>query len=116
MIFFKGALKKDLCSNYIPGTVTRSFREALAWKERIEGKPKKGASSHIRHGDSCVISIHVDETKLFGHEEFQRASVKEHDRQSCWTSADKTKAQINSPVTFQILDNCQIDSLFRLGK
>ena len=116
MIFFKGVLKKDLCRDYIPGTVTTSFREALAWKERIEGKPKKGASSHIRHGDSCVISIHVDETKLFGHEEFQRASVKEHDRQSCWTSADKTKAQINHPVAFEILDNHQIDHFFRLGK
>lgn len=45
MIFFKGVLKKDLCRDYIPGTVTTSFREALTWKERIEGKPKKGASS-----------------------------------------------------------------------
>ena len=116
MIFFKGVLKEDLCSNYIPGTVTTSFREALTWKERIEGKPKKGASSHIRHGDSCVISIHVDETQLLSHEEFQRRSVKEHDRRSCWTSGDKTKAQVNHPVAFQILDNCQIDHFFRLGK
>ncbi len=116
MIFFKGVLKKDLCSDYIPGTVTTSFREALTWKERIEGKPKKGASAHIEHGESCVVCLHVDESKLLSHEEFQRPSVKEHDRQSCWTSADKTKAQINHPVAFEILDSRQIDHFFRLGK
>lgn len=57
MKFYKGVLVTDLKPGYIPGTVTTVFNEALMWKERISGKKAKGASKHVRHGQSVIIEI-----------------------------------------------------------
>ncbi len=110
MIFYKGVLEKDLnTSRYVPGTVTTNMSEALMWKERIEGKPKKGASLHVRHGKSVVIEINYD-GDLLSCEEFQRSGVKEHSRLNCWLSAAKDKAQINTPVSFKVLTLLEIEA------
>lgn len=102
MKFFKGVLKKGLKDNYIPGTVTTNFREALMWQERISSKKSKGPSKHIQHGEAVIIEIEY-EGVLLSHEEFQRPGVMEHHRKNCWTSSVKDKAQINSVCQYRIL-------------
>jgi hypothetical protein len=111
MKFYKGVLVTDLVSDYVPGSVTRRFNEALMWKERIESKKSKGAARHSRKGKACVIEIDFDESLLLSHEEFQRTGVSEHKRQNCWMSADHQKAQINTPVSYHILTTNEINNL-----
>lgn len=104
MIFYKGVLVSDLKESYIPGSVTTSYEEALIWKYRIESKKTKGAARHVRKGKSCVIAIEFDQTKLMNHEEFQRSEVKEHNRTSCWMSAVKDKAQLNTVCQYEVVN------------
>lgn len=114
--FYKGVLLSDLTDNYIPGTVTKDFKEALMWKERIDSKKSKGAAKHVRHGKSVIIRLHYDESNdpLLSCEEFQRQGVSEHNRNSCWLSAAKVKAQINKVVSYEILTDEQINLIFCL--
>lgn len=102
--FYKGVLACDLKENFIPGTVTKDKNEAVMWMERIMSKKNRGASRHIRHGESCLIAIEFDESLLHPHHHFQSPGVSEHDRNNCWTSAAKSKAQINAPITFRIVE------------
>lgn len=102
--FYKGVLVDDLCENFIPGTVTKDINEALLWKERAESRKCKGIHRHVRKGKAAVISIDLDADRLLDHAEFQRPGVSEHQRKSCWTSADKTKAQINHPVKYRVIE------------
>ena len=114
MIFYKGVLKSDLhIVNYVPGTVTKNFNEALMWKERIESNKSKGAAKHVRHGKAVIIEIMFDETILLDHNEFQRQGVKEHQRNNCWLSSAKDKAQINTNIDFRILTDEEINKLYK---
>lgn len=110
--FYKGVLESDLKSNYVPGTVTTVFNEALMWKERIESNKRKGAARNVRHGKSVIIEI-VYEGEIMSHEEFQRSGVKEHNRLNCWTSSAKNKAQINSVCSFRVLSTEEINKLYK---
>lgn len=112
MIFYKGVLKTDLRANYVPGTITTSFKEALMWAERISSNKVKGAARNVRHGKSVVIKIFIDDSMLKGHEYFQESGIAEHHRENCWTSAGKTKAQVNTPCDFVILTDTEINNLF----
>lgn len=112
MKFYKGVLESDLKHNYIPGTVTTVFNEALMWKERIESSKNKGAARNVRHGKAVVIEIEFG-GEILSHEEFQRSGVSEHTRSNCWTSQHKTKAQINSVVQYRILTTEEINNLYR---
>jgi len=112
MVFYKGVLQKDLSQQYIPGTVTTVFNEALMWKERIESSKKKGAAKHIRHGQAVVIEIEFN-GELISHDEFQRNGVHEHHRNNCWTSQAKDKAQINEVVKYRILTDIDINRLYK---
>lgn len=89
------------------------FKIAHIWKERISGKPKKGASSHISHGKSFVIEIIYDGS-LNNHNEFQTTGISEHNRLNCWTSAAKDKAQINVACKYRVLSKEEVDKLFTL--
>ena len=111
--FYKGVLVTDLKPGYVPGTVTTVFNEALMWKERISGKKTKGASKHIRHGQSQIVEIAYT-GDLLDHTHFQKEGVCEHSRPNCWTSAAKTKAQINTPCQYRVLSNSEINQLFNL--
>jgi hypothetical protein len=113
MVFYKGTLRSFLKPGFIPGTVTRDVNEAACWADRISGKSKKGPSKHISHGKSCVIAIVYDEKKLKPAAEFQRPGVHEHKRENCWTSDAKIKAQINTPVEYEILTDEEIWDLLR---
>lgn len=107
MIFYKAVPKKDLKENYIPGTVTNQFEEAFTWFNRYNSTKKniKGAGKHIQRSEAVIIKFEYDDNKLLCHDEFQRQGVKEHDRESCWTSAGKQKAQINEPINnYKVLD------------
>jgi hypothetical protein len=110
--FYKGVLESDLKTSYVPGTVTTVFNEALMWKERIESNKTKGAARNVRHGKSVIIEI-VYESDIATHEEFQRSGVKEHNRVNCWTSSAKNKAQINSVCQYRILDDSEINQLYK---
>lgn len=111
-IFYKGVAKKDLeRSDYIPGTVTTSFKEALMWKERIESSKRKGAARNVRHGESVVIEI-TFYGDIKDHSYFQKAGVSEHERDNCWTSVIKDKAQINIPVNYRVLTKSELNELF----
>lgn len=110
--FYKGVLESDLKSNYVPGTVTTVFNEALMWKERIESNKRKGAARNVRHGQSVIIEI-VYVGEITSHEEFQRSGVKEHNRCNCWTSSAKNKAQINSVCEYRVLTNEEINQLYK---
>lgn len=113
MKFYKGALKstfRDVTRPYIPGTVAISINEALLWKERIQSKKTKGIHRNVRHGDSVIIEIHYD-GEISGSEEFQRPGVAEHQRGNCWTSLAKTKAQLNTPCRYRILDLSEIEAI-----
>jgi hypothetical protein len=110
--FFKGVLESDLKNNYVPGTVTTVFNEALMWKERIESNKRKGAARNVRHGKSVIIEI-TYEGEIATHEEFQRSGVKEHNRVNCWTSSAKNKAQINSVCEYRVLDDSEINRLYK---
>lgn len=112
MIFYKGVLISDLGNDYIPGTVTTVFKEALMWQERIMSKKHKGASKHIRHGQSTIIEIEFDETKLLSENHFQEKGIHEHNRISCWLAKDKQKAQINEIVSYRILSDLEINNKF----
>lgn len=111
MKFYKGVLKSDLKTNYVPGTVTNKFMEAFTWYERISSKKNKGASKHIRHGEAVIIEIQYD-GELKDPAYFQASGVCEHKKDNCWTSADKQKAQINTPCSYRILSKNEIDNLF----
>lgn len=110
-LFYKGVLLSDLKDDYIPGTVTSSFREALTWKERIESNKSKGPAKHVRHGKAVVIEI-IYEGDLLSHEEFQKSGVKEHQRKNCWTSISKSKAQLNTVCKYRILDTHEMMRLY----
>lgn len=112
MKFYKGVLVTDLKPVYVPGTVTTLFNEALMWKERISGNKAKGASKHIRHGQSVIIEIDYTDG-LFVHTHFQVEGVAEHSRVNCWTSIAKTKAQINTPCKYRVLTDAEINQLFK---
>jgi hypothetical protein len=114
-IFYKGVLRSLLNDNFRPGTVTKDFKEALRWAERIKGSVKKGPSRHISHGKSCVIEIIFDERKLHHHDEFQKSGVSEHDRKNCWTSIAHVKAQINSKVEYRVLTDEEVWDMFTLN-
>ncbi len=111
MLFYKGVLESDLKPGYVPGTVTKVFKEALMWKERIESSKKKGAAKHVRHGKAVIVEIIFD-GEILDACEFQRAGVKEHDRLCCWTSVAKDKAQVNQPVAYRVLTETEIDKLY----
>lgn len=113
MKFYKGVLATDLMPGYVPGTVTAVFSEALMWKERICGKKTKGASRHVRHGKAVIVEITYD-GELLDSSHFQKEGVSEHDRLNCWTSAAKTKAQINTPCEYRILTDGEVNRLFKL--
>lgn len=107
-VFYKGVLRSFLSDKFVPGTVTKDFNEALRWAERINGNKTKGPSRHIKHGNSCVIEMFIDEDTLSDHNEFQRPGVHEHARKNCWTSQNKTKAQINIVTKYNILTDEEI--------
>lgn len=108
-IFFKAVIEKVHNYNYIPGTVTTDINEAYIWKCRLESKKNKGASKHIPHGKAIIISFNFDSSELKSHEYFQVTGVHEHNKENCWTSTTKTKAQINTPISnYEILTNEQI--------
>jgi len=114
MIFYKGVLIRDLTNSYTPGTVTSDINEALVWKERIDSKKNRGASKHIRHGDSVIIEFQYTD-ELLDSSYFQKEGVREHDRLNCWTSDAKVKAQINSVIdSYRILSSNEICDL--IGK
>lgn len=113
--FFKGVLVADLKSLYIPGTITRSFREALKWKERIESNKSKGAARYSRKGKACVIQLDIDTTNFKDHAEFQKSGLHEHEYVDCWTSSDQTKAQVNSVCDYKVLTESDLDLLYSLG-
>lgn len=110
--FYKGVLATDLKPGYVPGTVTTIFNEALMWKERISGKKAKGASKHVRHGQSVIIEITYT-GEVLDHTHFQEEGVTEHNRPNCWTSAAKTKAQINTLCQYRVLTDAEINQLFK---
>lgn len=112
-VFYKGCLISDLKPDYIPGTVTKDFKEALKWKERIESSKSKGVARNVRHGKAIIIEINFD-GEILSHGEFQKAGVSEHSRNNCWTSQHKTKAQINEVVNYRVLTNEEINNLFKL--
>jgi len=112
MKFYKGVLVTDLKPGYVPGTVTAVFNEALMWKERISGNKAKGASKHVRHGKSVIVEIEYS-GQILDHSHFQQEGVTEHSRSNCWTSAAKTKAQINTPCNYRILNDSEINQLFK---
>lgn len=111
MRFFKGVLLSDLRLGYIPGTVTTEFKIALSWKEVIDSNKCKGKARHVRHGKAVVIEIHYN-GHLADHEAFQRSGQHEHQRENCWISAAKNKAQINTVCEYRILTDPEIDRLF----
>lgn len=112
MKFYKGVLEKDLCDNYVPGTVTTDFKEALMWKERIESKKNKGAAKHITHGKAVIITFNYNESLLKSSDNFQASGITEHSKENCWTSDSKTKAQINTNIDYYItLTDREIDAL-----
>ena len=114
MVFYKGVLLADLNkANYTPGTVTKKFNEALMWKERIQSNKSKGAAKHVNHGKAVMIEITFDETILLNHDEFQRPEVTEHQRNNCWLSSAKDKAQINTNVNFRIHNDEDINKLYK---
>ena len=113
MLFYKGVLESDLKNNYVPGTVTTVFNEALMWKERIQSKKNKGAARNVRHGQAVVIEI-VYDGEINTHEEFQKAGVAEHSRMNCWTSQAKNKAQINTVCHYRVLSVEELNKLFRI--
>lgn len=102
--FYKGVLISDLTERYIPGTVTTNIAEAVTWMDRISSKKRYGASKHIKHGPACLIKIEIDSSILKSHSQFQMAGVAEHDRESCWVNAGKSKAQINQPCSYSRVD------------
>lgn len=112
MKFYKGVLKEDLCNNYIPGTVTNDFKEALIWKNRISGNKAKGAAKHVRHGKAVVIEFEFNEKDLKHYIHFQIKGLTEHNKDNCWCSGGKTKAQINTPIlSYKVLtieDECDL--------
>lgn len=112
MLFYKGVLKSDLKQDFIPGTVTTVFNEALMWKERIESKKNKGAARNVRHGQAVVVEI-VYDGEIHTHEEFQKAGVAEHSRMNCWTSSAKNKAQINTVCSYRVLSTNEINQLYK---
>lgn len=103
MKFFKGVLKLDLKTVYIPGTVTTNRREAEIWQERIMSRKRRGACKHIRHGDAVLIEFDFPEQDILDSSYFQMAGVHEHSRKNCWTSLGKVKAQINDAVDYRIV-------------
>lgn len=111
MKFFKGVLLSDLKSEYIPGTVTTEFKIALSWKEVIQSNKSKGKARHVRHGKAVVIEVEY-EGDLAECEAFQCAGQHEHRRKNCWVSAAKDKAQINTPCSYRILTEQEMDKLF----
>lgn len=113
MKFYKGVLRASFDSGSqlrIPGTVTTSISEALMWKERIQSNKKKGIHKNIHHGEAIIVEIIYD-GELAGFEEFQRSGVTEHSRGNCWTSAAKTKAQINTACAYRTLTLPEIEQL-----
>ena len=113
MIFYKGILESDLKINLIPGTVTADFNEAYMWYERINSKKNYGASRHIKHGKAVIISFEVDENLILSPEHFQQVGVHEHEVETCWTSNEHVKAQINFPINnYDIL--CDLDISHKL--
>lgn len=108
---YKGVKVSDLKHSFIPGTMTTDISEALLWKERLESRKSKGIHRNIAHGKSVIISTNIDDEDILSEKEFQRAGVAEHDRQNCWTSQAKTKAQINIPIIYTVLDSRQIENL-----
>lgn len=115
MQFFKGVLASDLrVSSYVPGTVAVSCKEAAMWRDRIRSTKSKGAAKHVRHGKAVVICFEIDETAIGAEHLFQQASVAEHSRPNCWTSAQKTKAQINTPVTYKVLSDDEVFEIARM--
>lgn len=111
MKFYKGVLKSDLKSNYVPGTVAAKFMEAFMWYERIGSKKTKGAARNVRHGEAVIIEIEYA-GELKDQTFFQLAGVQEHSRNNCWTSAAKDKAQINTPCAYRILPKDEIHAKF----
>lgn len=109
--FYKGVLESDLKTNYVPGTVTTIFNEALMWKERIESKKNKGAARNVRHGKAVVIEINYS-GELGSELDFQVSGKPEHQRNNCWTSIVKTKAQINTVCEYRILSVEELNNLF----
>jgi hypothetical protein len=101
-LFYKGVLQSDLeCLSYIPGSITTDLKEAQMWADRIASRKRKGAARHVRHGKSVVIAMFIDTSNFMNCDEFQNG-VKEHDRRNCWMNAVKSKAQVNTPVSFVI--------------
>jgi hypothetical protein len=113
--FYKGVKLSDLVKDYVPGTVTTSIAEALTWKERLESNKTKGVHREMRKGPSAVIQIEVT-GEIHDHSEFQKEGVAEHSRVNCWTSVAKTKAQINSVVSWRILTLDEIERLLSQTK
>lgn len=70
----------------------------------------KGAAKHVRHGKACIIKVQY-EGSLEDCSAFQEAGIKEHARRNCWTSLAKDKAQINTPVNYEILSDEQVYQL-----
>ena len=106
MIFYKACFEEDLCEGYIPGTITRDIMEAIKWYRRYSSK-KKNNFYIQRNGKPVIIKINYN-GDLFSHDEFQAKGVKEHEVKNCWTSSEKTKAQINISVDFKILTDSEL--------
>ena len=105
MIFYKAVNKNDLKKDYIPGTCTADPKVAMDWFNRYSSKRKNDKKNrHIKKGEAVIIMFEFNENELMSHEEFQRSGVKEHSRKNCWTSTLKNKAQINTVVEYEVID------------
>lgn len=124
-LFFKALNRRDMENakggGFIPGTVTSDPEEALDWYYRYnvpQGKKIKnkeyGPKRHINRGEAVIVAMFLDVSAFHGADEFQRGGISEHARENCWTSATRTKAQINTPVTkFIELSDEELFSLSR---
>lgn len=95
MNFFKAIRLDELKQDLIPGTVTNCFDEALLWLNRYNSKKKNGITRHIRTGKAVIIEFEFDENILKAPCNFQVKGISEHNKETCWTSILKQKAQIN---------------------
>lgn len=125
VVFFKALNRADLESmkngGFVPGTVTCDPEEALDWYYRYhvpEGKRIKskeyGPKRHLNRGKATIVAMRLDTSLFHGADEFQKSGTSEHERENCWTSAARTKAQINTPVA-QFIELSE-EELFSLAR
>jgi len=110
MLFYKALFEEDIIAGFIPGTVTTDFHEAYKWWCRYSSVKRKKFGVK-RCGTPVIIRFDFDDKGLLPADEFQRVGIKEHARRNCWTGTIKTKAQINTPITPEIISTDDITRL-----